>query len=304
MMDGRQISQCPMPQKTIPVFYSDRMVASNYGTISPSSYKPSQVVESWTLEHDFPIDLIAPQPASVKQLSLAHDPYYLQGVLAGKILNGFGNALAEVTESLPYTSGSMLSAARHVLKHGGVACSPSSGFHHACYGHGGGFCTFNGLMVAALTLHQESLVKKVGILDCDFHYGNGTDDIIAMTQSPWVRNITNSKGYKGESGRGEDFLEALPGLVRQLQDCDLILYQAGADPHIDDPLGGFLTTNQMRLRDRIVFNEIKVLGIPLVWNLAGGYQVELFPSGKTSIRKVLELHDNTMSECVRVYCGD
>jgi len=57
----------------------------------------------------------------------------------------------------------------------------------------------------------------------------------------------------------------------------------------------------MRLRDRIVFTESKALGIPLVWNLAGGYQVELLPSGKTSIRKILDLHDNTMRESIRIY---
>jgi len=39
--------------------------------------------------------------------------------------------------------------------------------------------------------------------------------------------------------------------------------------------------------------------IPVVWNLAGGYQVNL----DGSIPKVLEIHDNTMRECVRVYLG-
>lgn len=292
-----------MPQQTIPVFYTERMPAPNYGSISPSAYKPRQVVESWTLEHDFPVELISPEPVTEDQLCLAHDPCYVREVLACKQLNAFGNTLPEVAASLPYTSGSLLSAARHVLAHGGVACSPTSGFHHARHERGEGFCTFNGLMVTALALREEGLVQRIGILDCDFHYGNGTDDIIAMTQSDWVHNITNSRGYKGETGRGDDFLEALPALVRQLAGCDLILYQAGADAHVDDPLGGFLTTHQMRLRDRIVFNEISALGIPLVWNLAGGYQVELFPSGKTSIRKVLELHDNTMRECVRAYCS-
>jgi len=288
----------------IPVFYTDRMVANNYGGISPSSYKPREVLESWTLEHDFPVELIEPHPATLDQLCLAHDPHYVRGVLSCREQNGFGTKQQEVADSLPNTSGSMLAATRHALEHGGVACSPSSGFHHACYDHGGGFCTFNGLMITAIALHLESKVKKVGILDCDFHYGNGTDDIIAMTGADWVTNITNSKGYEGRIEQADEFIERLPGLIRQLQDCDLILYQAGADPHVDDPLGGFLTTSQMRQRDRIVFQEVKALGIPLVWNLAGGYQMETLPSGKTSIQAVLNLHDNTMRECVRTYCDD
>lgn len=286
----------------IPVFYTDRMVANNYGGLSPSSYKPREVMESWTLEHGFPIDIIAPLPVTLEQLSLAHDPHYVHGVLSCRENNGFCNKLQEVADSLPYTSGSLLSAARYVLQHGGVACAPSSGFHHACYDHGGGFCTFNGLMVTALTLYCEGKVERVGILDCDFHYGNGTDDIIGLTDANWVTNITNSKGYMGRIEQADEFVEQLPSLVWQLKDCDLILYQAGADAHIDDPLGGFLSTWQMRQRDRIVFEEVKALGIPLVWNLAGGYQVELFPSGETSIQAVLNLHDNTMQECVRCYC--
>lgn len=35
--------------------------------------------------------------------------------------------------------------------------------------------------------------------------------------------------------------------------CDVVLYQAGADAHIDDPLGGFLTTSQLLQRDHLVF---------------------------------------------------
>jgi acetoin utilization deacetylase AcuC-like enzyme len=36
-----------------------------------------------------------------------------------------------------------------------------------------------------------------------------------------------------------------------MADCEVLLYQAGADPHINDPLGGWLTTAQLRERDRI-----------------------------------------------------
>lgn len=66
---------------------------------------------------------------------------------------------------------------------------------------------------------------------------------------------------------------------------------------MDDPLGGYLTTEEMRQRDRYVFQMCKGAGIPLAWNLAGGYQRE--PDG--SIPIVLELHGNTMQECCAVF---
>jgi hypothetical protein len=39
-------------------------------------------------------------------------------------------------------------------------------------------------------------------------------------------------------------------------DCDLILYQAGADPHASAPLGGVLTSQPMSERDRLVFERL------------------------------------------------
>ena len=82
-------------------------------------------------------------------------------------------------------------------------------------------------------------------------------------------------------------------LKEVIEGADIVLYQAGADPHVDDPFGGYLTTSQMRRRDKLVFETANKLGVPLVWNLAGGYQ--------QPIDKVLELHNNTLEECIRAY---
>ena len=92
------------------------------------------------------------------------------------------------------------------------------------------------------------------------------------------------------------FLAMLPRLVRGFAGCDVLLYQAGADPHVDDPLGGFLDDEQLARRDAIVFAEARKLGLPVAWNLAGGYQ--------TPLRRVLDIHDRTMIECVRAYLGE
>jgi len=91
------------------------------------------------------------------------------------------------------------------------------------------------------------------------------------------------------------FLQQIPALVASMNDCDVVLYQAGADPHIDDPLGGWLTTQQLAERDRLVFESARQRGIPLAWNLAGGYQ--------SPLRKVLDVHDNTMRACALAYLG-
>jgi acetoin utilization deacetylase AcuC-like enzyme len=275
------------------VFYTPKMVADSE-SFSPSAAKPIKVVESW--QRQFPITIIEPTPVTVEDYARAHDRQWVENVLAGKADNGFGNRSAAVAVSLPFTSGAMLSAAQHVLKHGGAAAAPCSGFHHAEFSEAQGFCTFNGLMVTALAL-KESGVERVGILDLDMHYGNGTDHIIKKRgASHWVRHFTGGSHFLNSS-QAPSFFDLLPNLVAAFADCDVMLYQAGADPHVNDPHGGWLTTEQLRQRDAIVFDGLAKINVPVAWNLAGGYQIE----ADGSIPKVLEIHDNTMRECVRVF---
>jgi len=229
-----------------------------------------------------------PKPVSREQLYLAHDPGFVDGVLEGELSNGFGSQSPEVAASLPYTSGAMLDAARCALDNGLGAVAPCSGFHHAGYDFEGGFCTFNGLMVTAQTLLVEGRVKRLAILDLDMHYGNGTQDIIDRLG---LQDKVSHYTFAPRRAEAQQWLANLASVITQLaQGCDLLLYQAGADSHVNDPLGGYLTTPQMLERDHIVFSTAKALGLPVAWNLAGGYQ----RTADQGIRPVLDLHDNTL----------
>lgn len=279
----------------IPVFFTPKMVAQ-FEDFSPSAGKPVKVVDSWN-KLNIPIVIIEPKPATTQEISLAHDPAYVQDILACRKPNGFHNMLRIVAESLPYTVGSMICAAREAIHNEKVAVAPCSGFHHASYKYNAGFCTFNGLVVAARVMLNEGLAKKVGIVDFDMHYGDGTDQIIGeLNLKDNIEHYTaGAKFYS--AGQGEKFLYFIPKIMNLMEGCDVILYQAGADPHINDPFGGWLTTEQLSLRDRLVFLEAKRLKIPIAWNLAGGYQQD----NDGGIRPVLEIHDNTMKECYEVY---
>ncbi|HQR11322.1 MAG TPA: histone deacetylase [Casimicrobiaceae bacterium] len=291
MPTQRTESANPPPRlRSIPVCYAPEQVAEPQIS-SPSASKPGQVVARWQAS-GHPIDVRRTTPVTVDDLARAHDRAYVEDVLALHRNNGFGNCSASVARSLPWTSGSMLSAARHALKSGRVACAPCSGFHHAGWDHPRGFCTFNGLMVTALALQAEGKVTRIGILDCDQHYGDGTQEIIdRLDAHGWIRHVTAGNGYVMHAGR---FLAALPAIVESFADCDLVLYQAGADPHVDDPLGGFLDDEQLAQRDAIVFTSATKMRLPVAWNLAGGYQEPL--------SKVLDIHDRTMAACVAAYC--
>lgn len=278
------------------VFYNKYQSSKAANSYSPSAGKPALAIADWQ-KHGLITneDIVDFKPATEAELCLAHDPAFVSGVLNGSISNGFGNTSESVALSLPYTTGSLLAAARYVAEHGGHVCSPTSGFHHAGYDFAGGYCTFNGLAVTLLALKND---LRVGILDCDMHYGNGTHDILerkGYTKDPrWHQ--TQGAIFHGKADVGRDavkYFEWLNSAIYRLRACDLILYQAGADPHINDPLGGLLTTGQMIERDQIVFKAFK--HTPLVWNLAGGYQ----KSADGSIEPVLAIHRNTVIECIK-----
>lgn len=277
--------------KDIPVFYCPEMVA-NAESFSPSAGKPELAVKEW-IKVGAPIEMRVPQKASMDELFLAHEEAYVREVLAGTAPNGFGNTKAAVAASLPWTSGAMLSAAREALRNKQVACAPVSGFHHAGYAYGGGFCTFNGLMVTACALIDNDEVRRILILDCDMHYGDGTDDIIEeLNLFDRVDHLTMG-AYYGSSQDADEYLTRLREQAERFDEYDLIIYQAGADVHVNDPLGGVLNTKQMIDRDRIVFESAKNANVPVAWDLAGGYQ--------EPVEKVVRLHVNTMAVCADVY---
>lgn len=278
------------PLAAIPVHYSERLLA-NTQSFSPSAGKPRDVVAAWQTEA-LPVSLRDVTPATAADLCLAHDAAYVQAILDERRDNGFGNRSASVAASLPYTTGAMVDAARTALAEG-CACAPVSGFHHAHYDEGGGFCTFNGLIVAARKLLDEGLVGRVMILDCDMHFGDGTEAIIGkLGLSSQIENATFGRWFD-RPGHAPRYLAHLRKLAARFDAFDLILYQAGADVHVDDPLGGVLTTSEMLERDRLVFRSARSRGIPIAWNLAGGYQEPYF--------RIVDLHVNTMKACVAAY---
>ena len=289
--DQESLPQSAPPKlDAIPVFYTPLM-AAEASSFSPSAAKPRAVVASWR-KLDVLLNVMVPEPASVQDLARAHLPAFVDAVLSYRSDNGFGNRSKAVAASLPYTSGAMLAAAREAMRNGCVAVAPCSGFHHAAYANAGSFCTFNGLMVTAMALHASGDAKRVGILDFHQHYGDGTDNIIDRLHIDWINHYSAGEHY-GFATEAKRFLSSIPGLVAAMKECDVILYQAGADPHIDDPLGGWLTTEQLYERDLLVFQAAVALKIPVAWNLAGGYQ--------TPLRKVLKIHDNTMEVCADVH---
>jgi acetoin utilization deacetylase AcuC-like enzyme len=84
-----------------------------------------EAIASW-MELGIGLSVIKPTPAMLEDLYRAHDRAFVDGVLAGQIPNGFGTKAKNVAESLPWTVGAMLSAAREAIRNGALAVASVS----------------------------------------------------------------------------------------------------------------------------------------------------------------------------------
>ena len=229
----------------------------------------------------------------LQSLHGVHDWVHVRQVKEGLRLNGFSNTDSHYLNHAFYSCSAMGAAVDEILFNDGaeprVVFAPVSGFHHAGWASCQGYCTFNGLMMAAKMALDCYDLDSVCILDGDGHWGNGTQDIIDKLR---LGSRVNHVSLSHLATRG-DFAEAQRRILYALDKCPgLVLYQAGADAHIDDPYkSGYLTDAQWRERDMTVFSQCKELNLPVVWNLAGGYNGN----------KTTTLHNDTFVSALRVF---
>jgi acetoin utilization deacetylase AcuC-like enzyme len=297
-------------------------------SFSPSSAKPLLVVEDWQKKFSANIKIVDFTPFKKTALIKCHDYNYVNGIFDGSISNGFNNKESSFAKTFLYTNASIYYAALDALQNK-VAISPTSGFHHAHYDKAEGFCTFNGLVLSAILLKENQKLKRIGILDFDMHYGNGTENIIEKLKIDFIEHYSAGKYYdlnypklgflkslvkkvyslqnhdntqdnvrkKLLKNKAQKFLEQIPIILNNFKNCDIILYQAGADQHENDPYGGLLSYDEMKLRDAIVFEFAKNNNIPIAWNLAGGYQKD----SNNTIEPILKCHRNTLEQCILIF---
>jgi Deacetylases, including yeast histone deacetylase and acetoin utilization protein len=232
-------------------------------------------------------------PATVELLAKVHDREHVEGVLAGRLRNGMGTRDAAHAASATLDVGAFVAAARTAVATGTPSVSIGGGFHHAGYARSHAFCTFNGLMAAAVDLIGSGTVGKAAILDLDNHFGDGTQDIRTRLG---LESLVPHYAYAHEMlvpADADGWLSRLPDIIVSLAEgAGILLFNAGVDSHEDDPMTrGVLTTMQMRTREDIVFSTCARLGVPVAWTLAGGYN--------RSPRKLVELHGFAMEAALR-----
>ena len=232
-----------------------------------------------------------PAPMPRLWIEAVHDPAYVAEVASLTVppdkQRRIGFAVNERTMWRSMLSpGGTWAAAKLAMVHG-YAANAAGGSHHALYDSGAGYCVFNDLAIAANRLIREGDAQRVLILDLDVHQGDGTAQLMAGRDDVFTLSIHAEKNFPARKMRSSldvalpdgvgdaDYLATLMEVLPQALDSfgpDLILYQAGVDPHADDRLGRLaLSDAGLDARDRAVMREARRRGTPLASTMGGGY---------------------------------
>lgn len=242
-----------------------------------------------------PEDLHLPEAASDAELLRAHDPVYLEKVATGALEPAAQRRIGfpwspGMVERSRRSAGATILACREALR-SGCAVNLAGGTHHAFADRGEGYCVFNDAAVAARALQSEGRVKRVVVIDCDVHQGNGTAALLRDDSSIFTFSLHGRRNFpfhkeasdldvELEDGTGDaEYLAALEAALDRVlgvAGADLAIYLSGADPHERDRLGRLgLTFAGLAERDRMVLERCREAGLPVAVTMAGGYGKEI-----------------------------
>ncbi len=256
-------------------------------------------------------DFLQPSPASDEDVLRVHTPAYVRKLQTDSLTMSermkLEIPLSESTvKAFWLAAGGSILAGRKALEDG-FAANLSGGFHHACPGHGEGFCMIHDVAIAIRSLQASGAIRTAMVVDTDVHQGNGTAAIFENDSSVFTLSIHQENNYPmpkppsdediglADGTRDLEYLDALEeGLLHSLKKMtpDLIFYVGGADPYREDQLGGLaLTLEGLQKRDRLVFEHARRRGIPVASTLAGGYARRVADTVRIHLNTIVAARD-------------
>ena len=280
------------------VFYNADYVSSEYAFDTTRKSGALAAV----LEADGSVDVVDPGQFTERTegiIDRLHSLAYVQAVRTGTPSGlaesqGFAWDPKLPSMAIAHSSGLVAAVSEVLSSDSGVAGSLSSGLHHARRDRGAGYCTFNGLAVAA----AEALgggAERILVLDFDAHCGGGTrsmtssDEVVQIDVSTvmfdsWEPTaVEDSLIQSGPDNYVDDIATALHHASRA-GTFDLVLYNAGMDP-----ANSGVSTADLARRERMVAEWAADRGQRLVYALAGGYT-----GGGITMEELVALHRLTV----------
>lgn len=278
---------------TLPLPATHSFPASKYALLRRRLLDDGIVPPAW---------LRLPGRATYEEITRVHDPAYYERVVHGRLSEQEVRELGlpwspELVERSLRSCGATVEAARSALSTASehrdsghalhISVNLAGGTHHAFRDHGAGYCVFNDSAVAARAMQAEGRCRRILIIDCDVHQGDGTASIFADDPDVYTFSIHGARNYplrkqrsrldvELEDGTGDEaYLETLePALATAIEEseAELAFYLAGSDPFAGDRLGRMkLSREGLAARDRMVLEACREAGLTVAMAMAGGY---------------------------------
>ncbi|MBW2735508.1 MAG: hypothetical protein JRH20_24245, partial [Deltaproteobacteria bacterium] len=207
-------------------------------------------------------DVLTPRPVPLALISRVHSDGLLQRIgdeaqLASllhldptTLPRGQGRLL----EPFLWQTGGSVLAVERALAEGRPMINLGGGFHHAERDHVGGFCPVNDIAIAIEAARRGGRVRRVLVIDLDFHQGSGTAAIFAQDEEVFTLSLHGQSWVDAPQKENHidvllpadtcdgGYLRALDGALGEVDRRfrpELAIYVAGADAHEDDRRGGF-----------------------------------------------------------------
>lgn len=182
-------------------------------------------------------------------------------------------------------------------------CRPPG--HHASKAYFGGYCYLNNAAIAAQSLLDRGM-KRVAILDVDFHHGNGTQSIFYDRDDVLFASIHGDpneeypyfSGHADETGSGrgascnvnlplppgtgpDRWFEALDAALARIRsfEPEALVVSLGVDTFEHDPISSF----KLRSDDYVRLGAaLRTLALPALFVMEGGYALEAIGANITN----------------------
>lgn len=302
------------------VYLGEALSRYSFGAGHPFSPQRLQAfTEAFYQQHlDQQVDILSPESCTREQLELFHEPAYIERVrLQSKLGTGFLDhgdtpAFIGIYQAACLVVGTSLAATEQImLGNYRRAFIPIAGMHHARRDRAAGFNAFNDCGVVIEYLREQHNIQRIAYVDIDAHHADGVfysfeadPDLIFVDLHEDGRYLYPGTGKIEETGKDKatgtklniplppgsndiQFRQVWPKLesfIRK-QKPDFIIFQAGADSMLDDPIThlafseqshAYAATQLCALADELCEGRLLVMG-------GGGYNLDNIARAWTAV---------------------
>jgi histone deacetylase 11 len=305
----------------VPVVYSPAYNISTFGLARKHPFDGNKYrrIRKWLIRQGLRQsgDFVAPPTVTRRELLAVHTAEFLASLRRREVLSRIFEVplLARVPawlidwgvfRPMRRATGGTILACRLALERG-LAINLGGGYHHASGSRAGGFCVYADVPLALALLRREGKIASALVVDTDAHQGDGTADALRSMAGfhlldfydesifPWPKVAETMAVPLPARTAGSTYLdvllERLPEALERTRP-DLLVYNAGSDVLMSDPLASLLLNQaEMAERDLLVTTQARQRDVPVAMVLSGGYGHDSREAHARSIEGILARFD-------------